>query len=438
MRSLLWATLVACTALLGAACKGEPDDTPWCSAEQTPAVPSEEPLTYFRDAKPILDQKCARCHAEGGIAPFALERYEDAFANAAGVAAAIADGHMPPFLAARCCNDYFQDYSLTAEEISVVLGWVQQGAVAGDPTEEPPPGPQVGGLSRIDVELEMAEAYQPAPMAGTTDDLRCFVLDWPITEKVYVTGFEPVPGAREVVHHLIAAAVGPDSVGELEARDAADPLPGFDCSGGFGDIDWRDVRGLGGSLVGGDRPRNLGTEVEPGSKVVLNIHYSTVNGNAPDRTKLRLKLDDHAESAKNIPVANPAWLVSDAMGIEAGDPDAVFFYKLEPDLFTADERVALQGITPHMHAFGSKIVVRALHEDGSTTCLLEIPHWHFGWEQPFWLAEPIELGEDDELYIECHFDNSAENQPAGQAPRDIAWGDSNQDMCAAFVAFTDL
>ena len=436
MRATLF--LAVALALAAAACKGEPDDTPWCSDSQAEPVPTEEPVSYYRDAKPILDQKCGRCHEEGGIGPFALRSYEEAFAYREAIATAVASGHMPPFLAAGCCADYFNDYSLTAEELSVLLGWVKQGAVPGDPGEEPPARPQVGGLSRVDLELGMAEPYQPAPPAGSTDDQRCFVLDWPIDKKVFVTGFEPVPGAREVVHHLIAAAVGPDSVEELEARDADDPLPGFDCSGDLGDIDWRDVKALGGSLVGGDRPRGLGTEVEPGSKIALQIHYSTVNGNRPDQTKIRFKLDNEAHDAKGIPVANPAWLVGDAMGIEAGDPDAVFFYRMEPDLFTGDERVALQGITPHMHAFGSKFVVRILHQDDSATCLLEIPEWHFGWEQPYWFAEPIELDPDDELYIECHFDNSADNQAPGQTPRDIAWGNNNQDMCAAFVAFTSL
>jgi hypothetical protein len=72
--------------------------------------------------------------------------------------------------------------------------------------------------------------------------------------------------------------------------------------------------------------------------------------------------------------------------------------------------------------------VRQIHEDGRRECLLEIPKWHFGWEQPFWFAKPKPFDPGDHLYVECHFDNTS--------GRDIAWGDSNQDMCAAFLNFT--
>lgn len=80
--------------------------------------------------------------------------------------------------------------------------------------------------------------------------------------------------------------------------------------------------------------------------------------------------------------------------------------------------------------------MRRIGSDGTRECLLEIPDWHFGWEQPFWFAEEHLLAADDELYLECHFDNSAANQNNGETPRDIAWGGNNQDMCAAFLSFT--
>ena len=48
------------------------------------------------------------------------------------------------------------------------------------------------------------------------------------------------------------------------------------------------------------------------------------------------------------------------------------------------------------------------------------------------------MNPEDELYLECHFDNSAANQADGQAPRDIAWGDNDQDMCVGFLAFTPV
>ena len=125
------------------------------------------------------------------------------------------------------------------------------------------------------------------------------------------------------------------------------------------------------------------------------------------------------------------------MLVKAGEKDATYFYRWRPSLLTGKRRVFLQGVTPHMHTFGSRMRMRVMHPDGSSDCLLEIPRWHFGWEQPFWFAAPHVLEPEDALYLACHFDNSAENQPPGQAPSDIAWGGNSQDMCAAFVSFTE-
>jgi hypothetical protein len=78
-----------------------------------------------------------------------------------------------------------------------------------------------------------------------------------------------------------------------------------------------------------------------------------------------------------------------------------------------------------------------LRDDDSRQCLLEIPKWYFGWEAQYWFQRPIVLEPDDEIYVECHFDNSAKNQKNGQAPRDIGWGEENQEMCAGFLAFVE-
>lgn len=417
-----------------AACGGGIDEGPWCSAEPAPEGTAPEAPTYHADVAPILEARCVRCHDEGGLAPFPLTTYEEVFEERRDVSFSVQNREMPPYLAASCCTDYFQDISLDDDEIATIVEWVLDGAPEGDPQSTPDDPPAtVGGLSRVDVEVQMAEPYTPDPPAGSTDDLRCFAMDWPLAETAYVTGLEPIPGTRSVVHHLVVAALTPEAEDELPP----DAERGFDCrGGGFGEIGFQNLTVLGGSLVGGDYPDGLGRKVEPGSKILVNMHYTTENGIAPDRTRIRFRVDDHAKSFEGLGISNPAWVVGDGMGIDAGDPDAVFWFRYTPTFFTKGEVVDLRSVTPHAHYFLSKMVVRILRADGSRRCLLEIPEWHFGWEQPFWFAEPIRLRPDDELYLECHFDNSAGNQPNGEEPRDIAWGGNNQDMCAALLTYT--
>jgi hypothetical protein len=433
----LYSTLIAAALFTaGVSCKGSPDETPWCSDTQgVNGAPASAQPTYYRDVKPIFESKCTQCHTDGGLAPFRLGTYEEAQAAKDLIKPAVVERRMPPWLAARCCTDYDRDFSLTEDEIATVVAWVDQGAPGGDPNDAPPPPPPLVGLSRTDLTVMMPEPYSPSPPPGSTDDSRCFVADMPLTRKMFVTGLNPVPGNRSVVHHLIVGVVGPDEADDAVSRQGKDGRPGFDCKGGFGDL--RDVQVLGGSLLGGDFPRGIGKAVEPGSKLVFSIHYSTAHAQpGPDQTAVQIRLDETAVESNGLFIANPAWIAGSAMSISAGEKDATFFYRFTPSLYTKGEPIYLQSVTPHMHYFATRTLVRIIRANGERECLLEIPRWDFGWEQPFWFAQPKRLEPDDELYLECHFDNSAENQPDGMPPRDIAWGGDNQDMCAAFIGYT--
>jgi hypothetical protein len=426
-----------CLALLLCACKGEPDATPFCSdvtAEERPTP--EGDLTYHGRIRPVLEAACVDCHQEGGLGPMALDTYEAVFLYSESVAEQVTTRQMPPWMAAGCCAQYHDDWSLTSDEIALIAAWVENGSPEGDPAyaaELPPPRL---GLSRVDATVTMAEPYTPAPDPGRTDDTRCFIADWPVAEPMFVTGMNPVPGTRSIVHHLAVAAVWGDEADRLRDLDAREAGPGFDCRGGlfFG---LKESRYLGGGLLGSDFPGGLGRKIDPGALIVINIHYSTARAEpAPDVTSIEFRLDREAREMKSFPVANLAWLAG-GLRIDAGDPDAVFWYHYEPTLFTGNRRVRLWSVTPHMHNFGSRFVTRIIRKDGARDCLLEIPDWDFGWEQNFWLAEPKLLEPGDEVYVECHFDNSAANQPPGRPPRDIGWGADDQDMCAAFVYYEE-
>ena len=71
--------------------------------------------------------------------------------------------------------------------------------------------------------------------------------------------------------------------------------------------------------------------------------------------------------------------------------------------------------------------------------LLEIPAWAFAWQETYRLREPVRLNPGDELYVECHFDNSQPGQGiGGHAPslpvRDVNWGEGTTDeMCIGNV-----
>ena len=148
--------------------------------------------TYHQDVAPLLGARCVTCHAEGGIGPFALDSYEGA-SDAADLVALVAQSRaMPPWGADTHGMTYADDPSLSDAQITMLEAWAAAGAPKGDPDTTGPELPSLGAeLSRVDLTLEMPEAYTPVRQP---DDYRCFVLDWPETKDVYVTGFAPRPG----------------------------------------------------------------------------------------------------------------------------------------------------------------------------------------------------------------------------------------------------
>ena len=435
-------TLAGVTVLLLSVGCTKPTDFGYCSAEESssPAQVSRD-VTWHADIRPIVEGRCAQCHNPGGIGPFPLTGYEEVFNQRRAVRSAVVNRRMPPWLPADCCHDYQDDFSLDDEQIGLIDSWVERGAPEGDPADYNGSIEPIGGLSRTDVTVEMPEAYLPEPEPGRVDDFRCFVLDWPRDEDAFITGLKPVPGARSIVHHLLVAVASGNAANSVADVESEDGKPGFPCEGGFGDVEITSI--VGGSLHGGDFPANLGNKIDGDSKIVLQVHYSMADAEAvEDKTALEFKLSDEAETASTIPIANPAWLMGDGMRIPAGAENKKYRYQFDPRLYTQGDPIRVWGATPHMHYFGTKLKIGIVRKDGSRECLLEIPRWDFGWEQPYWFDEPVRFEKGDELYLECQFSNTRAKQPIEngkrEEPRDIAWGSENQDMCAGFVNFTKV
>src|SRR5690606_8729608 len=86
-----------------------------------------EGLSYWKDAKAIIDAGCVTCHVAGGIGPFALETWEQVEQFAPILAPAIADLSMPPWPPNAECNSYHDDRSLTDAERELLLEWIAIG-----------------------------------------------------------------------------------------------------------------------------------------------------------------------------------------------------------------------------------------------------------------------------------------------------------------------
>ena len=124
--------------------------------------------------------------------------------------------------------------------------------MTSDPDDPAPPaeGLALPALERVDQTLEMPVDYTPT---AQPDDYRCFLLEWPYEETMYVTGYDVRAGNEQTVHHVIPFIIAPGDVDAYRALEAEDPEDGYDCYGGpGGDIDTLiDTRWLGSWAPGG-------------------------------------------------------------------------------------------------------------------------------------------------------------------------------------------
>jgi hypothetical protein len=401
-----------------------------CDAEPVP--------TYHADVKPILERSCVRCHSAENIGPFQLDNFTDASAVKDLIAASAEARTMPPWLAGPDCDDYVGDPTLSDEEIATLRQWADGNAPEGDPAQAPAVQAleeqdfSEWELDRVDLSLELPLDY--APTAASDDDYRCFPVAWPETSFKYATGFAVRPGNKRLVHHVIAYVATPEEVAEVEALDAADEGAGYDCYGGpgFGSgIRWLGAWAPGG--IGSKYPPGTGLGVEPGSMIVLQMHYNlgAARGET-DRTAIDVQLADSVEKRGFIlPFTNPTWLSGETMHIPADDAETAHWFDVRMRDFT-DSSFMIYTANMHMHTRGNRATLWMESGEGDIDCLLDVPRWDFDWQLSYAFSEPKVVTPDDKLGIECRWDNSGN-------PDDLAWGDGTGDeMCLGIFFASEM
>jgi hypothetical protein len=430
-----------------------------CSSSASTAgapAPNGTALTYYKDVKPITDAKCAQCHVSGGLAPFPLLTYSDVVAHQSQVVAATSKGRMPPWPPNDACATYAYDRSLLPDQITTIGDWVNSGAAEGDPSQYVPfSNVSTQSLSRIDTRLTLAAPYTPQLKP---DDYHCFLLDWPQSADSFVTGFGVKPGAPSIVHHALIYAIPPAEVAAYQAYETT-PGAGYTCFGGPNKSGSTRAAGvptlLGGwapGVSGSDFPADTGIKVAGGSKLVVQVHYNTLNNApVPDQTELDFKVDSTVKTpAYALPWTNPSWVRNKTMFIAAGNPDVSYSFSFDAMTgLSFGSKGALKSTSPatvwsaslHMHLLGTHATLDVTHSDGTDECYLDILHWNFHWQGAYAFAQPKTIMPGDKLNITCHWDNSPANQPdvglMQQSPMDVNWGEGTQDeMCLGFLYVT--
>jgi len=439
--------------------------------------------------RPVLEANCVGCHSPGGIAPAAydLSDGDKVRALAPLIRNSVETGRMPPWQAQDGCNTYIADLSLSVEKIELLRTWTEGDMPEGDPADFAPiasPTDEVD-LTPIarspDVVAAAPERY--APNTAVPDDYRCFVVDPGLTETRYMSAFNVDVDNAAVLHHVVMFTVPGDAqtVAQLDRLEAEDDAPGYTCYGGP-----RTSRvGVGMAWAPGSTglilPENVGMPIEPGTRLVVQMHYNTTAGAGDDQSAVNLWLTEAGTSPAtrarmqfigNLPFEVPAGV----NGVEAESCGRVFidmgdFVSASSDVADPDDAISaydgfddpavaaeigktgcvemdfyfnfpiqlqMLGVGPHMHEIGQHIKVELMPVDDSSgvahtvdegeQCLVDIERWDFNWQRGYGFREPVTLPSKGLIRVTCRFDNSLNDEPLG-----LGEG-TGDEMCLALVS----
>lgn len=495
-RSILVLVLVLAVTALGvlalAACKGErvlatggnaSGSASTAPIEPTsslpPGVPEPAQPTYWNRVAGIMEAHCTQCHAEGGIGPMPLTTFAETKVHAAAIVWQTETRHMPPWLPdTSSCSKLEHSRAMPDADIAALRRWAEGGAPEGSHADVTPPPPRSAGgaYARLPGEpdrvVRLETPYEPKRGKGT-DDYHCFVLDPKITAPEMVTGLRIAPGAASIVHHVLLYEVRPSAVEKIRALDDAEPGPGYTCFGGIGILPTvRQGKPGSGELVDFDAqmivgwapgggatdvpgaptalPAGTALRLAPGSKLVMQVHYSLENHvrGMKDQTRVDMwlaKPGDVRKQAFWVPLADYRFRVPAGTGPD--DPRAESHAEV-----TLPIPLTILGVAPHMHLRGKTIQVAATPPlfgflpppsaaDGGTkddACIVDVPRWDFHHQEAYWLAEGVRASKGK---VTCRWDNRESAQPIRSGKRtparELRWGEGTDDeMCLAFLYAT--
>ena len=174
-----------------------------------PAAAQDHP-TYNGDVGQILFDNCASCHRSNQVAPMSLLSYSDARPWARAIKAKVESREMPPWFADPRFGTFVNDTSLSDEEISTIVAWVDAGAPEGDgPSPEAPRFSEAGwshpeGLEP-DYVIEFPTVWHIDP-DGETPNFNLYT-PLPFDGVMQVAATQVRPGNYAATHHITTGLV---------------------------------------------------------------------------------------------------------------------------------------------------------------------------------------------------------------------------------------
>ncbi|PCH62023.1 MAG: hypothetical protein COC19_03455 [SAR86 cluster bacterium] len=360
--------------------------------------------SYVSDIAPIIADNCAKCHRDGGIAPFALDSLTMVQGWSPMIREVVMTKRMPPGQLDGHIGDFINDMVLSDADSQTLLHWIEAGSL-GDGTNDPLAQLQwpatEWAFGEPDYIIEVPE--QEIPATGVLDYYNV-VVDLDIEQDRWVRASQYIPGDRTVLHHTLHSIIAPGATrgGSLLGGDPDRPgiapyIPGQDPS---------------------MEPANTGGLLKAGSRIAMQMHYTTTGKASVDASRIGIWfypvgfVPEERMSGACACHFPPTWV-----DIPPYDPD----YEMTQTI-TIDKDAHLFSFTPHMHFRGKRLRFYAEYPDGSGEELINIANYNYNWQLAYTYKTPKFVPAGTVITAVGAFDNSVQNKMNPDPSRAVPWG----------------
>ncbi|MGC2829828.1 MAG: tetratricopeptide repeat protein [Candidatus Acidiferrum sp.] len=358
-------------------------------------------VTFNRDIAPIIFRNCSQCHHPGESGPFPLLTYADVKSHGRQIAYMTSKHIMPPWLPDAGGPKFAGELRLTEEQITTIQKWVEQGEIAGNPSDLPPQPKFEAGweLGKPDVIVRAEKPFR-LPASGT-DMYWNFIFRTPVHRTRWLKAIEIRPGDKRLVHHANVLVDRQQSGRRMEKEPGAGfggmeliiESEAFDPDSHF--LFWKP-----GSPPYVE-PNGMALRLDRTTDLILNTHLQP--SGKPELIQPTLGLYFTDKPATKHPI-----LIQLDNDRELDIPPGAKNFLVSDD-FVLPVDASVLAIYPHAHYLGKDLLAFATLPDGTRKTLIHISNWDLNWQAVYHYAQPLELPAGTKISMRFTYDNSADN-----------------------------
>ena len=100
-------------------------------------------------------------------------------------------------------------------------------------------------------------------------------------------------------------------------------------------------------------PEGLGRKIEPGTLLLLNLHYDMTAGDGQDQSSVQFMLEDSVDhEVTALALMHPLWLYGESMAVPGDSEETSYGFSWDPSKFYGWKTYDVWGAFFHMHELG--------------------------------------------------------------------------------------